>query len=221
MGNEQTVGEPFRPSPSAALNHRLGLEMPPQVCITQVLKRPICKTFKLQTLSGYKRLPAWLMQKRAGSARKDPQYARGCARERAWRLQGGVPLRAPRAGLRTADTMGPPGQPPAHVHLGRTWPRAPRGCQPSCKALKSPDRPRAGCTRPSGATPSPRTTRKCTTSGAWLNGRRPGRPPVDKGSPPRRWRGSARAQHPPRPSRAFARPASPARGERPCWRLAL
>ena len=161
------------------------------------------------------------MQKREGSAPKDPQCARGCARERAWRLQGGAPLRAPRAGLRTADTMGRPGQPPAHVHLGRTWPRAPPGCQPSCKHLKSPDRPRAGCTRPSGTAPSPRTTPKCTKSGACLNGRRPGRPPVDKGTPPRSWRGSARAQHPPRQSRAFARPASPARGESPCWRLAL
>lgn len=161
------------------------------------------------------------MQKRAGSAPKDPQCARGARGKGPGRRRAAFSS-APRGqGCVQRTQWAPPGQPPAHVHHGRTWPRAPRGCQPSCKPLKSPDRPRAGCTRPSGATPSPRTTRKCKTSRACLNGRRPGRPPVGKGTPPRSWRGSARAQHPPRPSRAFARPASPARGERPCWRLAL
>lgn len=70
MGNEQTVGEPFRPSPSAALNHRLGLEMPPQVCITQVLKRPICKTFKLQTPNPQRlQAPAGMVDAKAGGKR--------------------------------------------------------------------------------------------------------------------------------------------------------
>lgn len=52
--------------------------------------------------------------------------------------------------------------------------------------------------------------------------RRPGRPPVDKASSPRSWRGSTRAQHPPcpRPSGLPDKP-SPARGEYPCWQQGL
>lgn len=137
MGNEQTVGEPFRPSPSAALNHRLGLEMPPQVCITQVLKRPICKTFKLQTPNPqWLEAPAGMADAKAGGKRaQGPPVRAGCARERARTPQGGVLLRAPRAGLRTADTMGPPRPAPSarapRAHVASSSPGLPTILQTS------------------------------------------------------------------------------------------
>lgn len=55
--------------------------------------------------------------------------------------------------------------PPAHVDLGHTWPWTTQRCQPSCKPLKSPNCPRAGCARRAGMAPGPHLSQMHKTWG--------------------------------------------------------
>ena len=149
VGKEQMVSQLYRrPGPLIALNHQLGLEMPLKYAQPN-LKRAVCMILKPQTQqpsavrsacccdlgkSGREVSPKVPSACRWGRGENPP--ARGWARERARRLQGGALLRALRAGLRPPDTMG---ERPAHVHLRRTWPWAPLSWQTSRKPLKSMD----------------------------------------------------------------------------------
>lgn len=182
MAKEQIVGEHFGPpGPSVALNHQLGLKTPPAMCTTQVLKRLVCEIFKLQThrpsavRSGGRRgwgQSGWGAHPRAPqSAREEPRRAThppgaaprkglgGCrtnSKEQGGRCSPPRPTRRARASGHNGGPASPRRCPaPAHVPLGHTWPRAPLRCQPSCKRLKSPNRPRAGCARLAGTAPGP------------------------------------------------------------------